>query len=144
MIELGIAKVIGGAVEAGFKLVDDIHTSDEEKLTLKQHFLTIQANTLDTALKYESEILNARAAIIIEEAKGRWWEPKAIWRPLTMLTFLYMVVAYWHGWVPENVTPDLMDKLFLLIQIGLGGYVVGRSAEKIAETVVNKNVGTNA
>ena len=51
-----------------------------------------------------------------------------------------MIVAYWHGWVPSNVTPDLMDKLFTLIQIGLGGYVVGRSGEKIAETIINKNV----
>ena len=140
IIDLGIANVIGESVKAGFDLVDDWHTSDEEKLQMKNHLLQIQAGTLSTALEYESRVLEARASIILEEAKGRWWEPKAIWRPVTMLTFLYMIVAYWHGWVPSNVTPDLMDKLFTLIQIGLGGYVVGRSGEKIAETIINKNV----
>lgn len=141
MIELGIAKVIGGAVKAGFDLVDELHTSEEEKLTLKQHFLTIQSQTLDSTLEYEGKILQARANIILEEAKGRWWEPKAIWRPLTMLTFLGLVVSYWFGYTPENLQPDDMDNLFLLIQIGLGGYVVGRSGEQIAKTVVNRNVG---
>ncbi len=98
VIDLGIANVIGESVKAGFDLVDDWHTSDEEKLQMKNHLLQIQAGTLSTALEYESRVLEARASIILEEAKGRWWEPKAIWRPVTMLTFLYMIVAYWHGW----------------------------------------------
>jgi len=140
MFDLGIAKVIGEAVEAGFTLVDDLHTSDEEKIVLKHHLLTIQSKTLKDTLDYEAAALEARASIIVEEAKGRWWEPKSIWRPLTMLTFLFMVVSHWFGYTPDNADPGLIEQLFLLIQIGLGGYIVGRSGEKIAETVVNRNV----
>ena len=139
MIELGIAKVIGEAVTAGFGLVDDLHTSDEEKLVLKQHFLTIQQETFAQALDYESKIIESRANIIIAEASGRWWEPKAVWRPLVMLVFTGLVVAWWFGFQPENADDALMEELFLLIQIGLGGYIVGRSAEKVAKTVVNAN-----
>ena len=140
MFDLGLAKVIGDAVKAGFGLVDDLHTSDEEKLVMKHHLLTIQADTLGKTLDYEAKALEARASIIVEEAKGSWWHPKAIWRPLTMLTFLALVVGYWFGYVPENVSEELVGRLFTLIQIGLGGYIVGRSGEKIAHTIVNKNV----
>jgi hypothetical protein len=34
---------------------------------------------------------------------------------------------------------ELPDKLWNLLTIGVGGYVVGRSAEKIAESYAKKN-----
>jgi len=34
----------------------------------------------------------------------------------------------------ESVILEFPDKLWSLLQIGVGGYVIGRSAEKIAES----------
>lgn len=46
-----------------------------------------------------------------------------------MLTFLVLVVGDSLGWLPN----DLRDETFVLLEIGLGGYIVGRSGEKIAQ-----------
>jgi len=43
-----------------------------------------------------------------------------------MLVFLGLVVADSFGWLPNPLPPQA----WTLLQIGLGGYVVGRSVEK--------------
>ena len=54
---------------------------------------------------------------------------------LVRLTFVALVVARWLGFTAANLTPELEEQLMTLIQIGLGGYVVGRSAEKVAKSI---------
>ena len=49
------------------------------------------------------------------------------WRPITMLTFFILVVCDSFG----LLTFRLSDEAWMLLQIVLGGYVVGWSAEKI-------------
>ena len=66
------------------------------------------------------------------EAGGKSWIQRS-WRPVTMLTFVGIVLMRWFGLtvaVPEAVEVELMS----LIKIGLGGYVAGRSIEKVTET----------
>jgi hypothetical protein len=50
-----------------------------------------------------------------------------------MLTFVGLVVAKWLGFTDAGVTEAVEMELMQLIQIGLGGYIVGRSGEKIAK-----------
>ncbi|CAN8139712.1 hypothetical protein THIOSC15_170005 [uncultured Thiomicrorhabdus sp.] len=50
-----------------------------------------------------------------------------------MLTFLILVVCDAFGLLAFR----LSDEAWTLLQIGLGGYVVGRSAEKIAPAIVD-------
>jgi len=52
-----------------------------------------------------------------------------------MLAFVGIVISYWFGYQPVNMTQDTLGDVFDLIKIGLGGYVVGRSGEKIAKTL---------
>jgi len=42
-----------------------------------------------------------------------------------------------------SITIDLPGDVWTLLQIGLGGYVVGRSAESVARTMANKPVNNN-
>lgn len=51
-----------------------------------------------------------------------------LWRPITMLTFVLIILLHSIGWLAIE---EIHDEMWTLIQIGLGGYVVGRSAEKI-------------
>ena len=52
-----------------------------------------------------------------------------------MLTFLVLVVCDGFEWlVPENHERPI--QAWTLLQIGLGGYVVGRSAEKLAPAIL--------
>ena len=49
-----------------------------------------------------------------------------------MLTLVGLVVSYFFGLAPEYLinNPDIVEELFSIVKIGLGGYVIGRSAEK--------------
>lgn len=90
---------------------------------------------LNAALLANSAALEqAAASIISDEAKGESWLQRN-WRPLTMLTFVGLVVAKWLGFTAPGVTQDIELELMRLIQIGLGGYVAGRTLEKIAPQI---------
>lgn len=113
-------------------LVDNLHTSDEERLKLRNEIQKMQFKMQEKVLDYETKLMETRGNIISAEAKSDHWLV-ACWRPITMLTFTGLIVARWMGWSAPNMTPELEEKLFSIIQVGLGGYVVGRSGEKIAK-----------
>ena len=122
--------LIAGIFKPAAELIDELHTSEEEKLKQKRRLLEIQAMVLDSSLQYEKEMMTSRAEIINSEAKSEHWIT-ATWRPITMLTFLALAVGDSLGWLPN----PLRDEAWMLLQLGLGGYVVGRSAEKVIKEV---------
>jgi hypothetical protein len=133
---MGIWGFLGGLVEPVTKMVDDLHTSEEEKLQVKEAMFKVQAALTEKVLDYEKNLLNARADIVKAEATGGSWL-KQSWRPITMLTFLVLVVCDAFGLL---ATP-LAKEAWTLLQLGLGGYVVGRSAEKIMPNVASAMKG---
>jgi hypothetical protein len=88
-------------------------------------------------LQYEKDSFESRAKIIEAEAKSEHWLT-AIWRPVTMLTFLALCVGDSLG----LLSSPLRDEAWSLLQLGLGGYVVGRSAEKITKSVLSNKDGS--
>ena len=90
-----------------------------------------EAEVLKQLLNAEMQIQNATADIIKTEAASAHWLA-ANWRPLTMLTFTGLIVARWFGWSAPNLSEAEYLKLWDIVQLGLGGYVIGRSVEKIA------------
>jgi hypothetical protein len=54
-----------------------------------------------------------------------------------MLIFAGLIVARWMGWAAPNLTESEYLKLWDIVQFGLGGYVVGRSAEKIVPSIAS-------
>jgi hypothetical protein len=140
-LSIPVVETIGGLFKNLFGLIDDLHTSDEEKLTLKSTMFMAQGELLGKVFEYESSILKMQSDIIIAEAKGESWLQRS-WRPIAMLSLLGLVGAYWFGFTPTNLDKDAVNGLFLLVQIGLGGYVVGRSAEKVAGAI-NFNKATD-
>jgi len=115
-------------------LIDNLHTSDEEKDTLRNELAKIEQGTTLKVIEYEGKLLEARSSIIMAETKSDAWLVKN-WRPMTMLTFTGIVVSYWFGYQPTNMSPETLSDVFDLIKIGIGGYVLGRSGEKIASTI---------
>lgn len=55
----------------------------------------------------------------------------ATWRPIVMLTFAGLIVARWMGWSAPGIGEAEVLKLWSIVELGLGGYVIGRTAEKI-------------
>lgn len=89
----------------------------------------------------------AQAKIVANEVRSDHWLTRS-WRPLLMLLFMALLVLY--GVIlptldviathPIRFAPrwrDLPPELWHLLTVGLGGYVGGRSLEKIVDGVAN-------
>lgn len=93
-----------------------------------------EAEVMRELLNHQSQIENAAAKIIQTEAASQHWLA-ANWRPLTMIVFVALIVARWFGWAAPNLGEAEYLKLWSIVEFGLGGYVVGRSVEKIAPSI---------
>ena len=93
----------------------------------------LRANLLGKVLDITSKLIEVQSNVIVAEAQGQGWLQRN-WRPMTMMTFLILVVLDAFGLLPNPIAP----KMWSLLQIGLGGYVVGRSAEKIVDKFKRK------
>lgn len=128
---MNVLNLIGQIFKPATELIDNLHTSTEEKLAQKAVLLQLQTDFLKEGLQYEQEQLKQKAAIIMAETKSESWITRN-WRPITMLTFLALVVLDQTG----QLAFRLADEAWTLLQMGLGGYVVGRSVEKVTPAVM--------
>lgn len=85
-------------------------------------------------MKQAQAIEVAAADIVKAEAASENWLASS-WRPITMLIFVALIVARWFGWAAPNLAEEEYLKLWSIVELGLGGYVIGRSAEKIVPAV---------
>lgn len=76
----------------------------------------------------------AQAQIVLAEAQSSNWLT-ASWRPITMLTFTALIVARWFGFAAPNLSEAEYLALWDIVKLGLGGYVVGRSVEKVVPAI---------
>ncbi|BDD05473.1 3TM-type holin [Aureibacter tunicatorum] len=113
-------------------IIDGLSTTDHEKLKAKNELSQIVLGSLN-------EVQNAQKEIIVTEAQGNWLQRS--WRPLVMLSFTFIVIYTYFIQHLFSIAPqiELPDKFWGLLEVGLGGYVIGRSVEKVA-TSVTQNV----
>lgn len=130
---MGIFDFIGSIIKPITNLIDDLVTSDEERGLIQTKMAELQNSITAKMIDYETKLMEAQSSIIVAEAQGQSWLQRS-WRPITMLTFLVLVVCDSFGLLAFR----LASEAWLLLQIGLGGYVVGRSAEKIVPKLVKK------
>lgn len=83
-------------------------------------------------LKQGSAELEAAQKVIVAEAQSESWLTRN-WRPVVMLALTACVVAHWLGFTPPNLTETSVAGLLDIVQVGLGGYVVSRGAEKVMQ-----------
>lgn len=117
----------GGVVKEVGNVIDKLFTSEEERLKAKNEiFKVLQEQQL--------ELQKLQTEIIVTEAKGNWLQRS--WRPILMLAFGFIVI-YVKFIAPlfNFPIPELENEFWNLLQLGIGGYVVGRSAEKIASKI---------
>ena len=104
----------------------------DKKIEATTAIAQLQFGVAQKMMEYESALLEAQSKAINAEATGQSWLQRN-WRPITMITFLVLVVCDSFGLLKFR----LADQAWTLLQIGLGGYVVGRSAEKMVPSIVN-------
>ena len=105
-------------------------TDPTEKLKAQEQVLTAQTALSMKAMELQAALTDAQSKIIVAEAQSTSWLARN-WRPLLMLTFTFIVA--WNyivvpivGATAAVIPPDM----WTLMKIGVGGYIVGRSAEK--------------
>jgi hypothetical protein len=90
-------------------------------------------------LEHTDSLESLRGKIVLEEAKSGHWLT-ATWRPLLMMVIIaivalnYLIFPVMGLFMPETYAIDLPQELWNLLQIGVGGYIVGRSGEKMIDT----------
>ena len=125
-----LAKILFNTIE---KSVPDKDLQEKLKAQLQTQLL--QSHTQE---------LTAAAKIIEAEAKAGWFASS--WRPLLMYVLIFILVwNYVIGPVIKVFTGavisfELPGDVWTLLNVGLGGYVVGRSAESVARTLANRPV----
>lgn len=77
--------------------------------------------------------LQAAVSVITAEASGNWLQRS--WRPLMMLFFAGLVGARWFGYSAPNMSEAEVLELWSIVKIGIGGYTIGRSVEKVAPSI---------
>ena len=125
--------VLGGLFDIGAKLIDRLFPDPVARDKAKVELLTMQANG-------ELEELKVRMSSIVAEAQSDSWLA-ANWRPLTMLSFVFIIFNNWvlYPYFKAFGLPviylEVPVNVWDIIEVGLGGYVIGRSGEKIASSV---------
>ncbi len=124
---MSIALLLGLAPEI-FKTIDKAILNKDEAAKLKAEITSQMINA-------DSELMKTSASIIVAEAQGESWLQRS-WRPIMMIWFAILIGAYWFGFTPVSMPDEAINSLFTLVQLGIGGYVVGRSVEKTAALIV--------
>ena len=110
--------------------LDKLFTSKEEKILAENAIKQI-------LVQKQLELQKMQTEIIVSESNGNWLQRS--WRPILMLAFGFIVI-YVKFLAPlfDFRIPELENEFWNLLQLGIGGYVVGRSAEKISKNITIK------
>ena len=136
MIWAALAPIVGSVVG---KVLDKFADAEDPNLRNKLEMLRYQ---LEVELQKEmaqhaADIDNAASGIVLAEVQGRSWLQRN-WRPFMM--WMLMGLILWDlvlGPVAVaagiNLKIDVPDNVWTLLGIGMGGYVIGRSGEKMVQ-----------
>ena len=116
--------LLGPVAGAVFKTIDKVVDNKGEADKLK-------AKVQEKIIAGELAELEGAAKTIQIEAQGGFLQRN--WRPIMMLVFAGLMVAHWFGFTAPNIPESVQNSLLNIILVGIGGYTVGRSAEKVAD-----------
>jgi hypothetical protein len=108
------------------------------KLVPDKNPAELDAEVKMALLEHTDSLEKIRGQIVMAEAKSENWIVSA-WRPLLMMVVVliiacnYLLFPIIGIFYPEVITLDLPQELWQLLTIGVGGYVVGRSGEKMVD-----------
>lgn len=126
-------------IEAVGNAIDKIDNSEEKismQLKYKELLLTVQTKLIEQEL----EITRLNSDNVKAEIQGESWLQRN-WRPILMLICIFIVFNN-YVLVPYFKAPSatLDNHIWTLIELGVGGYIAGRSLEKIAGSIDLKEV----
>lgn len=128
MNPLGLIKSLVNPVR---DVIDDLHTSDEEKAQAKHALLQLEQDASDLLIETQGKIIEA-------EAKSEHFLT-ATWRPITALVFVaivannYIIAPYTGALFGTKIMLEIPNQMWDLLNLMIGGYVASRGAEKLVD-----------
>jgi hypothetical protein len=119
-------KQIGDSING---IIDNVVTNDEERMKLKNSVTKTVTGFVDKLASYQKEVLKT-------ELSGNWLQRS--WRPIVMLGFGFIVMyAKFIAPAFDLPTAELEPEFWKLLTLGIGGYIIGRSGEKMVHKVAD-------
>ena len=141
----GINLNVGEAITGVGKLAQEIKSlitgepTPEKQAALQTKVMELQGQ----AEAADGAVRDLQKQVLIAEITGESWLQQN-WRPILMLVIVaivannYIIVPYLQLFSLPAKVLELPEKLWNLMTLGVSGYIVGRSAEKITDLVKSK------
>ena len=136
--------VLGKVIEQGLDVVDQFVEDKDRANEIKA---AIKKQVENNAHEEHQALIREQGRIVAAEVQGESWLQRN-WRPLLMLVVIviiannYILVPYLKALFPQHVhVLELPSGLWALLNVGVGGYVAGRSGEKIVQNLKGKDNG---
>lgn len=133
-----LSSVFGNAIGKGLDVVDQFVEDKDQAAKLKQELRFRLQDSADSALREKSNIIQAEASG--ESCLQRNWRPALMLVCVAIVANNYLLSPYLSWMFDAGLTLDMPDRLWDLMTLGVGGYVAGRSGEKMMRTYQNGRV----
>jgi len=126
-----IGKILDGVIGLVDKAVLDKDEAEKLKAQLTEIFNKSDLERFTVEMKAQTEIIMA-------EAGGKSWLQRN-WRPGLMALFgviifnNYVLNPWLSAMFSINIMMEIPPDMWMLLKLGIGGYIVGRSTEKAVE-----------
>ena len=107
-------KMLSNLVSEIGDVIDSLTLSSKEKMQLR-------ANLTEVLSRFEADLQREQSSVIRSESQGNWLQRS--WRPVIMLAFTVVILV---GMFTDLPMPEDTSRFWDLLEIGLGGYIVGR------------------
>lgn len=129
----------------GLPLIDKLFGFFDKYLDKSINRDTLKAEITKQVVQLFGEVSKQQAQVIVAELNGEDWLQRN-WRPLVALSFAFIIFFYglvlpimvdWFGFPPVRVGDQLLEWIMTGVMVCLGGYIGGRSLEKIAKIALS-------
>lgn len=133
-----LAKLIAGPLVG--KIIELVTSYQGRKLGEAELRAEVDRAVLDTF----KEVSKSQASVIEAEMRGENWMQRN-WRPIVAISFAFIIFFYgiitpvlvsWFDVPPVRVGDDLLKWIMDVVVICLGGYIGGRTIEKVVKMLV--------
>jgi len=137
---LAAIPLVGKLLDKAFGVIDQLVPDKDLANKIKAD---IQMQTMQVDHTEFMSLIDSRAKVLVAEITGESWLQRN-WRPILMLTIIAivannyliapMVNAMFGHWLHTPLPIlELPDALWALMTLGTGGYIFGRSGEKMVK-----------
>lgn len=133
---LDLFNPIKGLVDSASEIIGKFVPDPQQKAAAQLALFQAQAQLQEAAMAAQQQFADAQAKVITAEAQSQSWLARN-WRPILMLVFTF-IIAWNYIAVPvfHLQAAGVPDQMWTLLNIGIGGYIGGRSLEKVAPNIV--------